>query len=105
MDRIKRNERLGAMTRILTGTPNRLFTLSHFVEMFGAAKSTVSEDLSILADTLKEFDLGELITLPGAAGGVMYRPVPSRKRAISDLTDIAEKQWMPMAIIAFAILP
>lgn len=95
MDRIKRNERLGAMTRILTGTPNRLFTLSHFVEMFGAAKSTVSEDLSILADTLKEFDLGELITLPGAAGGVMYRPVPSRKRAISDLTDIAEKLSEP----------
>ena len=95
MDRIKRNERLGAMTRILTGTPNRLYTLSQFVEMFGAAKSTVSEDLSILADTLEEFDLGQLITLPGAAGGVMYRPVPSRKRAIEELTRVAERLSEP----------
>ena len=30
MDRIKRNERLAAMARVLTGTPNRLYTLSHF---------------------------------------------------------------------------
>ena len=95
MDRIKRNERLGAMTRILTATPNRLYTLSHFVEMFGAAKSTVSEDLSILSETLEEFDLGELITLPGAAGGVMYRPVPSRRKAIAYLEQIAERLSEP----------
>ena len=37
MDKIKRNERLGAMTRILTDTPNRIHTLGEFGEMFGAA--------------------------------------------------------------------
>ena len=95
MDRIKRNERLGAMSRILTGSPNRIYTLSHFAEMFGAAKSTVSEDLSILADTFEQFDLGELTTLPGAAGGVMYRPIPSRKRALESLTRIADKLSQP----------
>ena len=95
MDRIKRNERLGAMSRILTGSPNRIYTLSHFAEMFGAAKSTVSEDLSILADTFEQFDLGELTTLPGAAGGVMYRPIPSRKRAVESLTRIADRLSQP----------
>ena len=95
MDRIKRNERLGAMARILTGTPNHIYTLSHFAEMFGAAKSTVSEDLSILADTFEQFDLGRLTTLPGAAGGVMYRPIPSRKKAVESLTRISEKLSEP----------
>ena len=46
MDRIKRNERLAALTKLLTASPNQLFTLSHFCEMFGAAKSTLSEDLA-----------------------------------------------------------
>ena len=95
MDRIKRNERLSAITRILTGAPNRIFTLSSFAEKFGAAKSTVSEDLSILADTLEQFDLGELTTLPGAAGGVMYRPVPSRKRALESLLQISDRLSQP----------
>ena len=95
MDRIKRTERLGAMSRILTGAPNRIFTLSYFAEMFSAAKSTVSEDLSILADTFREFDLGELTTLPGASGGVMYRPIPSRKKALESLTKISERLSEP----------
>ncbi len=95
MDRIKRNERLGAMARVLTGSPNRIFTLSHFAEMFGAAKSTVSEDLGILADTFSRFDLGELTTLPGAAGGVLYRPIPSRERAVRSLTAISERLSQP----------
>ncbi len=95
MDRIKRTERLGAMSRILTASPNRIFTLSHFADMFGSAKSTVSEDLSILADTFRQFDLGELTTLPGAAGGVMYRPIPSKERAIDSLQRISERLSQP----------
>ena len=43
MDRIRRNERLAAMTRILVESPNKIFTLGTFCEMFGAAKSTLSE--------------------------------------------------------------
>ena len=75
MDRIKRNERLAVMTQILTQSPNRIFTLSHFCEMFSTAKSTVSEDVAILQDTMKQFRLGRLETVTGAAGGVRYRPM------------------------------
>lgn len=74
-DKIKRNERLAVMTHVLTGAPNRIFTLSHFCEMFGAAKSTVSEDAAILAETMKQFGLGTLETVTGAAGGMRYRPM------------------------------
>jgi len=95
MERIKRNERIGAMARILTGSPNRIYTLSHFAEMFHAAKSTVSEDLSILSETFEQFDLGSLTTLPGASGGVMYRPIRSRRCTLDALTLIANRLSQP----------
>ncbi len=75
MDKIKRNERLAAMTQILTASPNRIFTLSHFCELFSTAKSTVSEDVAILQETMRQFRLGKLETVTGAAGGVRYRPI------------------------------
>ena len=65
MDKFKRNERLAVMTKILSDAPNRIFTLSFFCEMFGAAKSTVSEDASILAGIMQDFKLGTLETVTG----------------------------------------
>ena len=91
MDRIKRNERLAAMARVLTGTPNRLYTLSHFTEMFGAAKSTVSEDLSILADTFAQFDLGRLSTVAGALEAGQWRELTDAEKAhLYNVTDLEE---------------
>ena len=75
MDKIKRNERLAVMTQILTASPNRIFTLSHFCELFSTAKSTISEDVAILQQTMQQFRLGKLETVTGAAGGVRYRPI------------------------------
>ena len=75
MEKIKRNERLAAMTAILTASPNQIFTLSYFCDLFFTAKSTVSEDVAILQETMKQFRLGQLETVTGAAGGVRYRPV------------------------------
>ena len=62
MDRIRRNERLAAMTRILVESPNKIFTLGTFCEMFGAAKSTLSEDIDILRGVFAQFHLGQLDT-------------------------------------------
>ena len=70
MEKIRRNERMSAMMKILSASPNRIFTLSYFCDMFGAAKSTMSEDIDILRDVVKTFHLGELETVTGAAGGV-----------------------------------
>lgn len=95
MDRIKRNERIGVMTRVLTSSPNKLFSLTYFCELFGLSKSTVSEDIDILTDSLKAFDLGELRTFAGAAGGVVYRPIVSRARAVEALSDIAARLSQP----------
>lgn len=70
MERIKRSERLGAMAAALMASPNKIHTLGTFCEMFGAAKSTISEDIEILRASFETFGQGELTTVAGAAGGV-----------------------------------
>ena len=89
MERIRRNERLAAMTRILVESPNKIFTLGTFCEMFGAAKSTLSEDIDILRGVFSQFHLGQLDTVTGAAGGVRYRPVPSPEDAYRCVKDLS----------------
>ncbi|MGN1369935.1 MAG: pur operon repressor [Aristaeellaceae bacterium] len=88
MEKIRRNERMSAMMKILSGAPNRIFTLSYFCEMFGTAKSTMSEDIDILRDVVSQFGLGELETVTGSAGGVRYRAKvkrPDARKFVGDL--------------------
>ncbi len=91
MERVKRNERLGAMTQLLTESPNKLHTLGEFCDMFGSAKSTVSEDVDLIADSLRRYDLGSIETVAGAAGGVMYRPAMSKEKISQILNDVSAK--------------
>ncbi len=91
MDRIRRNERMTAMMRLLSGAPNRIFTLNSFCELFGAAKSTMSEDVDLLRQVAEGFDLGEVETVTGAAGGVRYRPTVSRAKARQCIGELCEK--------------
>jgi len=81
MEKVRRNERMTAMMKILAGAPNRIFTLNSFCEMFGSAKSTMSEDVDLLREVCRNYDLGEVETVTGAAGGVRFRPSVSRKQA------------------------
>jgi purine operon repressor len=79
VDKVKRNERIGAMIKILSSTPNKSYTLTYFSELFGSAKSTISEDIDIARETLEKYGLGTLKTVAGASGGVLYltQPDPS----------------------------
>ncbi|MBQ6374061.1 MAG: pur operon repressor [Clostridia bacterium] len=95
MDKIKRNERLGAMTRILMDTPNRIHTLNEFCTLFGSAKSTISEDIDLISGSFERFDLGRIETVAGAAGGVRYRAIPSLARTRRTLTAICERLSEP----------
>lgn len=90
MDRVKRNERLGAMTHLLIQNPNKIHTFSEFSDLFGSAKSTISEDINLIADSLSRFDLGTVYTISGAAGGVVYRPTISEKKAREVLTSLSK---------------
>lgn len=91
MERIRRNERMAALTKWLTESPNHIYTLSHFCDQFGAAKSTLSEDIDILRHVFETFGLGRLETVTGAAGGVRYRPAMSMKDAYTFINDLCGK--------------
>ena len=99
MEKIKRNERLSVMTQVLTAAPNRIFTLGYFCDMFKTAKSTVSEDVAILEDTMKKFHLGRLETVTGAAGGVRYRPVQVGGPQRAFVEDICQKLMDPSRLL------
>ena len=91
MDKIRRNERMSAMMKLLSATPNRMYTLSYFCSLFGSAKSTISEDIDALRRTVRQFDLGEVETVTGAAGGVLYRPRISRSGALAYISGLCEQ--------------
>ncbi|MBR5288039.1 MAG: pur operon repressor [Clostridia bacterium] len=104
MDRIRRNERLAAMSRILVESPNKIFTLGTFCEMFGAAKSTLSEDIDILRGVFSQFNLGQLDTVTGAAGGVRYRPIPSAEDAYRCVKDLSRMLSSPGRLLPSGFL-
>lgn len=86
MSKMKRNERIGAIVKILCDRPNKVYTLNYFTEMFQSAKSTISEDLVIVKKLMENLSLGRVETIAGAAGGVKYIPYvsPEKKRELVD---------------------
>lgn len=70
----KRSERLVDMTYFLLEHPHQLVPLTYFSELYNSAKSSISEDLTIVKQTFEEKGIGLLVTVPGAAGGVKYIP-------------------------------
>lgn len=71
MKKLKRSARLVEMTQYLLSRPHTVIPLTTFAERYGAAKSSISEDLAIIKEVFEEGGSGELHTLAGAAGSKM----------------------------------
>ncbi len=71
---MKRSDRLVTMTNYLVEHPMELITLPFFSDTYGAAKSSISEDLAIINKMFKEDGIGYLESISGASGGVKYVP-------------------------------
>lgn len=72
---MKRTERVGAIIKILSDTPNKSYTLQYFCDLFGAAKSSISEDIKSAGEAIAFTGTGFLETASGAKGGVKFVPV------------------------------
>jgi len=96
---MRRSARLAAMAKILVDRPNRIVSLSEFVDRFGAAKSTVSEDLAIIRDVFAKEGLGRIETITGAAGGVRYVPHPSRETIAAVAEELCRELSSPDRIL------
>ncbi|HRK99091.1 MAG TPA: pur operon repressor, partial [Trichococcus flocculiformis] len=88
--KIKRSERLVDMTRYLLERPHRLISLTYFAKRYESAKSSISEDLSIIKKTFEDRGTGIVETLPGAAGGVKYIPTINKENAREIIEEMCE---------------
>lgn len=86
MKKVQKHERISVISSTLTENPNQIFTLNHFCEVFNCAKSTISEDLDVIKDIFRTYELGAIETVSGAAGGVFYNPFMSSEQ-IKTFTD------------------
>ena len=102
--KFKRTERIGAIVKILSDNPNKIFTLSHFTNQFNAAKSTISEDLLVVKNVFEKLELGKVITISGAAGGVKYIPKTSKAENEEFLLDLCQKISDPSRILSGGFL-
>jgi purine operon repressor len=99
MNKVRRAERIVILTKLLIDMPGHLFSLSHFSNELGAAKSTLSEDMVTIRQALQQMGLGTLETVAGAAGGVRYVPYYGEKNRVAILQQLAKRLAEPERII------
>ena len=75
---MKRIDRTGLIIKTLIENPNKLYSLNAFTHKYHAAKSTISEDITIAKRIIAAGDFGEIVTIAGAAGGAKYIPRVSK---------------------------
>ena len=95
MDKIKRTERVIVMTRVLCGMPNQIIPFGRFCEMFDLAKSSVSEDVAMIQKATRDWNLGDVETVTGAAGGGRFRPRVADGEALAFVKTLCEKLNAP----------
>ncbi len=71
---MKKINRVTSIIKILSDAPNTAFSLNYFCEMFGAAKSSISEDIQSIKQVLAESNMGIVETSTGINGGVKFIP-------------------------------
>lgn len=91
MKKFNRKDRLAAIMNILTERTNHVFTYNYFNEIFDTAKSSISEDIMIIKELVETLDLGKIVTIAGASGGVKFIPTISNENTQDFLNDVASK--------------
>lgn len=89
--KVRRSERLVDTTYFLLEHPHTLIPLTYFSEKYNSAKSSISEDLSIVKRTFAKHGIGILETMPGATGGVRYIPKIATEEALHYMTSLSRQ--------------
>lgn len=99
MDKADRKTRIAVAASVLMRNPGKMYSLGVFCDMFGAAKSTMSEDMTMLRGMLRAYGQGDIEVTLGAGGGIKYVPAvpPEQKSAV--LFEIASKLSEPSRIL------
>ena len=62
------------ISNYLINHPYELTSLNTFAEKYESAKSSISEDIVIIKRAFEEMEIGNIETVTGAGGGVIFRP-------------------------------
>lgn len=84
--RWSRPMRVSYIVNRLVRNPRKVFSLGGFAREMEVARSTVSEDVSVIKKVFGWAECGDVETLPGATGGVRLniRPSPDQVRCITE---------------------
>lgn len=99
MEKADRKTRLAIVSAMLLNEPGRSFSLKVFCDKFGAAKSTMSEDISMLKNSFKKFGQGDIEVSLGAGGGVRYVPAISPEQKTALLYEVSARLSDPSRIL------
>ncbi|SDI11897.1 purine operon repressor, PurR [Alteribacillus persepolensis] len=91
MKKLKRSGRLVDMTHYLLQHPHQLVSLSYFSDRYQSAKSSISEDLTIVKDIFESQGFGSLLTIAGASGGVKYVPMVNDNEGQAFVNELCKK--------------
>jgi len=95
----RRNERITVITKMILEKPNLLLSMNIFTDFFQVAKSTISEDISIIKNVFQGMGCGKIQTQIGAGGGVIFSPGVAPQEKAEFLQSIADKFTDPSRIL------
>lgn len=89
--RLSRQERLIILSQELIKRSGELISLDELAEKYKIARSTMSEDLSLIREAVEAWETGELQSSSGVGGGIRFVPVISSAEARIFLKGIKDR--------------
>ena len=89
--KLRRSERMVVISNYLINHPYELTSLNVFAERYESAKSSISEDIVIIKRAFEQMEIGNIETLTGAGGGVVFTPTISDREARAMADELCEK--------------
>ncbi|MCP1639600.1 purine operon repressor [Streptococcus gallinaceus] len=80
--KLRRSERMVVISNYLINHPYQLTSLNLFADKYESAKSSISEDIAIIKKAFEESSIGNIETITGASGGVVFTPSMSKEEAL-----------------------
>ena len=89
--KLRRSERMVVISNYLINHPYELTSLNTFAEKYESAKSSISEDIVIIKRAFEEMEIGNIETITGAGGGVIFTPSISDQESKEIVEDLCKQ--------------
>lgn len=89
--KLRRSERMVVISNYLINNPYTLTSLNTFASKYGAAKSSISEDIAIIKKAFEQAQIGDIKTVTGASGGVIFTPTIAEAEAKEIVEELRQR--------------